>query len=72
MARLKTRGEMGHEDLLKFVEGSRELGGWSAEAIVDQIMFELNNQRETKTSQVHWKLRSDPKVDCPPISTLNV
>jgi len=29
-------------------------------------------QRETKTSQVHWKLRSDPKVDCPPISTLNV
>jgi len=39
MARLKTRGEMGYADIIKFVEGSSELGGWSAEAIVDQIMF---------------------------------
>ena len=39
MARLKTRGEMGHANIIKFVESSRELGGWGAEAIVDQIMF---------------------------------
>jgi hypothetical protein len=70
--RLSTRGEIGHAEIYKFVESSQGLGGWSTEAIVDQIMFELNMEHKKKSNQVHWKLRTDPTVDCPPISTLNV
>ena len=64
------RSEISYEVLKSLIEGA-DLGGWESEAVVDQVLFNLNQLKCVGTNHVYWRFSNDPSTICPTIGTLN-
>jgi hypothetical protein len=49
---------MRYEQMRTKVE-TMEIGPWDIEAVMDHMMYMLNQQRKTRTNVISWKLEND-------------